>query len=235
MIVRRDFNRLLLVTQPDHADLARRVIERCVPLATHPRRDVILHAVQEHDNGWFEEDASPSVDTATGEVVDFINAPDDVRQRVWTRGIARLVDAPWAAALVAQHAIVIYDRHHGDASWAPFFRAIRGMRDDMCVASGYSFDELESDYRFVRLADLISLGFCMGLSGEQRWGRSSIRLSDTRVFVNPDIFDGSEIPMEIVARAIANQPYRSDDELRSALSHAAPITLHGTVTGTPAA
>jgi len=235
MIVRRDFNRLLLITQPDHADLARRIIERCVPLATHPRRDVILYAVQEHDNGWSEEDAAPRINPDNGEIVDFIDAPDDVRQRVWTRGIARLADVPWAAALVAQHAIVIYDRHHGDEPWAAFFRAIRGMRDEMRAASGHSFDELESDYRFVRLADLISLGFCMGLSGEQQWGRSSIRLSDTRVFVTPDIFDGSEIPMEIVARAIANQPYRSDDELRSALSHAAPITLRGTVTGTPAA
>jgi len=235
MIVRGDGSRLQLITQPDHAHLARRIMERCVPLATHPRRDIILHAIEQHDNGWLEEDAAPRVSPATGEIVDFINAPADVRHRVWTRGVSRLADVPWAAALVAQHAIVIYDRYHGEGSWAPFFRTIHDLREEMRAKSGYSFDELESDYWFVRLADLISLAFCMGLSGEQQWGRSSVRLSDSRVFVAPDVFGGSEISFDIVARAIANQSFRSDDELRRALSHAVPATLRGTVTGAPAA
>ncbi|HEY7185575.1 MAG TPA: DUF3891 family protein [Vicinamibacterales bacterium] len=235
MIVRREHNRLLLITQPDHALLARRIMERCVPLATHPRRDIILHAIEQHDNGWLEEDAAPRVNPASGEIVDFVNAPADVRQRVWTRGVARLADVPWAAALVAQHAIVIYDRHHPDESWAPFFRTIHDMREEMCAASEYSVDELESDYRFVRLADLISLAFCMGLSGEQQWGRSSVRLSDSRVVVAPDMFGGVEIPIDIVARAITHQPFRSDHELRSTLSHAVPTTLRGSVSGPSAA
>jgi len=235
MIVRSDSDRLLLITQPDHAHLARRIMERCVPLASHPRRDIILHAIEQHDNGWREEDAAPRVNPTTGEIVDFVNAPAEVRQRVWTRGIARLVDEPWAAALVAQHATVIYDRHHRDESWAPFFRTIHSMREEMLAASRYSFDELESDYQFVRLADLISLAFCMGLSGEQQWGRSSVRLSDSRVFVAPDIFDGIEIPIDVVANAIVNQQLWSDDELRRAMSHAVPSTLRGTVTGAPAA
>jgi uncharacterized protein DUF3891 len=234
MIVRSDSHRLLLITQPDHAHLARRIMERCVPLAAHPRRDVILYAIQEHDNGWSEEDASPTVDPSTGEIVDFVNAPADVRQRVWTRGVARLADDPWAAALVAQHAIVIYDRFHSDAAWAPFFDAMRSARDSMIRVAGGAMSELSTDYEFVRLADLTSLTFCTGWTGEQHFGDWVVQLSGTRV-LTPDVFGGAEIPIDIVANDIANRRFSSNDELREALRGAATRTLMGTVVGTHAA
>jgi len=234
MIVRSDSDRLLLITQPDHALLARRIMERCVPLATHPRRDVILYAIQEHDNGWSEEDAAPRVHASTGDVVDFVNAPADVRQHVWTRGVARLADRPWAAALVAQHAIVIYDRFHSDAAWTPFFDAMRDARDSMIRAAGGAPSELSTDYEFVRLADLTSLTFCTGWTGEQRFGDWVVQLSGTRV-LTPDVFGGAEIPIEIVAAEVANRRFSSNDELRHALRGAETRTLRGTVVGTRAA
>jgi len=206
-------------------------MERCAPLATHPRRDVILYAIHEHDNGWTEEDASPSVNPSTGEIVDFVNAPADVRQRVWTRGVARLADDPWAAALVAQHAIVIYDRFHGDPTWGPFFDGMRERRDAMAGSAGRSLEDLFADYEFVRLADLTSLAFCTGWTGEQRFGDWVVRLSGTRV-LTPDVFRGVEFPIEIAAIAITNQRFQSDDELRDALRHATQTTVTGTVVGT---
>ena len=66
MIVRTTPGSIQLITQPDHAQLARRVMEHCVPLAARPRRDVILRAIGEHDNGWMEEDAAPRVNPTTG-------------------------------------------------------------------------------------------------------------------------------------------------------------------------
>src|SRR3712207_6208701 len=110
MIVREQADRLLLITQPDHAHLSRRVMERCVVLRDRPRRTSILLAIGEHDNGWAEPDAAPQVDPATGSVHDFVTAPLAVRHSVWPRGVARLANDPWAAALVAQHAITVYDR-----------------------------------------------------------------------------------------------------------------------------
>ena len=96
-------------------------MERCVPLASRPRREAILHAIGEHDAGWAQEDAAPTVDPVTGGVVDFVSVPVGVRQAVWTRTIAQLADDPWAAALVAQHALFVYDRFRSDAGWMPFF------------------------------------------------------------------------------------------------------------------
>lgn len=206
-------------------------MDHCVPLATRPRRESILHAVGEHDNGWTEEDAAPRVHPETRQVVDFINAPAEVRQRVWSRGVGRLVDDPWAAALVAQHAIVIYDRFRADPEWAPFFAEMERLRGEMLDASRLPLDELLRDYPFVRLADLISLSFCTGSADELRFDSWRVRLVDTRVVVTPDAFGGSDIPIEIGTKEIRNERYESDAALRLALREAESTMLRGFVTG----
>lgn len=206
-------------------------MEHCVPLATHPRRDIILHAIEEHDNGWAEEDEAPRVDTSTGEVIDFVNANAAMRQAVWSRGVARLASDPWASALVAQHAIVIYDRHKIDTPWAAFFDEMRDARDQMVRASGGRLEELLADYAFVRLADLISLTFCTGWTDEQRTAAWRIQLSGSRVSVTPDPFGGVEIPVAVTARELLNQRFRDDAGLRDTLGEATEITLTGTVVG----
>ena len=61
--------------------------------------------VRDHDDGWREPDAAPTIDPATGAVLDFVGVPAAVKQDVWPRCLAGLADAPWAAALVAHHAI----------------------------------------------------------------------------------------------------------------------------------
>ena len=121
MIVRPFADRLELITQPDHARLARTIMDHCVPLQNRTRRDAILLAISEHDSGWAGPDAAPVVNPATGRVFDFMNAPPGVRQAVWPRSIAALEGDPWAAALVAQHALTVYDRFRSDRDWTSFF------------------------------------------------------------------------------------------------------------------
>jgi hypothetical protein len=231
VIVRTTSSTIQLITQPDHARLARQVMERCVPLASRPRRDAILHAVGEHDNGWTEEDATPRVHPITRQVVDFINAPASIRQHVWPRGVGRLADDPWAAALVAQHSVVIYDRYRADPEWEAFFAQMESLRSEMLDASGLPLEELLSDYPFVRLADLVSLSFCTGSGDELRVDDWRVRLTGTRVVVKPDPFGGAEVPAEIAMREIRNQSYDSDAALRLAVRHAGSRTLRGMVTG----
>ena len=44
--------------------------------------------------------------------------------------VAGLTDAPWAAALVAHHAITVYDRFRADPAWDDFFAGDgRRLRD----------------------------------------------------------------------------------------------------------
>jgi hypothetical protein len=231
VIVRTVGDRIQLITQPDHAHLARAIMDRCVPLAARSRRDAILHAIGEHDNGWAEEDAAPTVNAGTGAIADFVSAPLTVRHKVWPRGLVRLKDDPWAAALVAQHAITVYDRFRSDAAWTPFFAEMEAARDALLRGSRLPFEELAADYAFVRLADLISLTFCTGWTDQQRFAGWTVQLSGTRVVVRPDPFGGAEIPVQITATEIGNQTFRSDAELRAALSQAHTTTLRGTVAG----
>ena len=231
MIVRPVNDRFLLITQPEHAHLSRRVMEGCAALHEHSRQASILHAIGEHDNGWAEEDATPLIDPESGRVADFVTSPASVRQRVWPRGIARLEGDPWAAALVAHHAVTVYDRYRPDPEWTSFFSRMETSRDALVRARGLSLEELVPDYAFVRLGDLISLMFCTGWSEAQRFGPWSVSRAGSRVLVTPDAFAGAAIPMVIEAREIGPGPFRSDAELRAALAAARRVIMHGEVTG----
>ena len=231
MIVRTIPGGVRLITQPDHAHLARAIMNACVPLAARPRRDVILHAIGEHDNGWADTDAAPTVDRSTGAVVDFVTAPLDVRHAVWPRGIARLADQPYAAALVAQHAITVYDRYRADAAWDSFFERMEAARGGMLRASGLALDDLAADYPFVRLGDLISLTFCTGWTDPQRFAGWTVQLSGTRVLVTPDPFGGATIPIEIAAKELQRPAFQSDAELRAAIGDLEATIVQGEVTG----
>ena len=190
MIVRRTSDALQLITQPDHAALAGAIMQHNVALAGHPRRSSILVAVAEHDNGWAEPDAAPLIDPATGFPLDFISAPIEVRQGVWPRGVARLAHDPWAAALVAQHAISIFDRYRHDSAWTRFFTEMEAIRHAMVEASGLPLHDLNADYRFVGLGDVISLTFCNGWTDVQRFDEWSVRLAGQHVASGPMCLPG---------------------------------------------
>ena len=217
MIVRQLADRLQLITQPDHAHLAGIIMERCVSLGARPRRDSILRAIYAHDNGWLEEDDAPRVNPGTGEILDFVRAPLSVRHDVWPRAIARLGGDALTAALIAQHAVTVYDRFRSDSEWASFFSRMEAERDARLATSGLALDELIDDYQYVRLGDLISLTFCTGWTAEQRFREYVVHRDETRVVVVPDVFGGAEIPISITAREIRNRPFQSDAALRESL------------------
>jgi len=229
MIVRPAGNRLQLITQPDHAHLARRIMEQCSGLQDHARRDSILHAIGEHDNGWAEADAAPLVDPGTAAIADFVSAPLRIRHEVWPRGVARLAADPWAAALVAQHAITVYDRFRVHTDWMSFFATMETARNDRLRARGWLLKDLLADYSFVRLGDLISLTFCTEWTDNQRFAEWTVRLAGNRVHVAPDLFEGKTIPIAIAAVEIPDRPYRSDEDLREAIQTGATTTLRGRV------
>lgn len=235
MIVRQTSDALQLITQPDHAHLAGAIIQHSMALAEHPRRTSILLAIAEHDNGWTEPDATPLIDPATGIPLDFISAPIPVRQGVWPRGVARLAHDSWAAALVAQHAIEIFERYRGDQLWTAFFSEMEATRRMMLAASGSSLPELVDDYRFLGLGDLISLTFCNGWTDAQRFDRWNVRLAGSTVCISPDLFGGKRVTFGIDAREIRRRRFGSDAELGDALAAApttrlAGVAVHNTAT-----
>lgn len=213
MIVRTLGESLLLITQPDHAHLAGDVMARARPLAQHPRRDAILLATHEHDNGWAEPDAQPIIGSS-GDVADFIAAPITVRQGVWPRAVVRLAGEPWAAALVAQHAITVYDRFRSDDAWTQFFADMEALRDNRLARTTLGLDDLIADYAFVRLGDLISLTFCTGWTTPQHYGDWTVQRDLDTVLVTPDLFGGESVSIEIEGTEIPKRTYESDRDLQ---------------------
>jgi hypothetical protein len=164
-------------------------------------------------------------------VLDFIHAPPPVRQGVWPRSVEKLQRDPWAAALVAHHAVFVYSRYRDDPSWNAFFTRMEGLRDGLVDRSGLTLITLQSDYEYLRLADLISLFFCMGSSEPFEFAQWRILPSETGVAITPDPFAGVTVPLEIEARTLTTQRFSTSADLSAALKRARVVTLRGIATG----
>jgi hypothetical protein len=233
VIIRPQDNSLLFITQPDHARLAADLLAHWTAdgFATHPRREAILLAAREHDNGWREIDGTPLFSSATGTALDFMTVGDDVKQGVWSRAVDRVAPAsPYAAALVAHHAVFVYDGQRQKPAWQRFFEETAARRDQELARSGHGDDELQQDYPFVGVSDLLSLSFCSAWPDErERFGRR-VRYADGAITVTPSLF--SEIvPVRIRVRRLPNRRYASAADLRAAFDDTAPEILEGQARG----
>ena len=235
MILRPDGDAWLFITQPDHARLAGVLIEHwCADgFLERPTRTRVLQAAHQHDIGWTPVDASPLVNPDTGDPVDFISAPIEVRQAIWPRAVAELArDDSYVAALVAQHALTVYRRFQHDPAWRDFFPRMEAMRDDLLPTGSSSFLQ---DYTIVGLGDLFSLIVCNGWPEPYLMEGYRAILSGDRLSVSPDPFAGQAVPFEVPARRIDRRRYTSDEDLRLALATAPVALLRGIATGTPPA
>lgn len=233
MIVRTDLTPPLFITQPDHAALAGTIMRGWTSggLPESPRHVAIMLAIQAHDNGWQEVDAEPCLDPATGEVLDFVHVPEDVRHAVWSRGVQRLTGEPYAAALVAQHAVHIYRRMRQQPGWRQFFVDMSAARDRQLAAAHETIETLQREYSFLRLADLASLTFCgVDTDGQAHEMGYDIRMDGTRLTISPDPFEGATFEISITGRELAAS-FTSVADARAAWQAAPRRTISGTVTG----
>ena len=233
MIVRTDLDPPLFITQPDHAAVAATIMRgwKSGGLPESPRYTAIMLAIQTHDNGWQEVDAEPCLDPATGEVLDFVHVPEEVRHGVWTRGVARLNGEPYAAALVAQHAVHIYRRMRQQSGWRQFFVDLTAARDAHLAASHETLETLQREYAFLRLADLASLTFCgVDTGGQAQEMGYDIRLDGSRLVIAPDPFAGASFEIEITGRELASS-FPSVADARAAWQSAPRRTISGVATG----
>jgi hypothetical protein len=234
VIIQRRDTSLVLITQPDHAALSAGIMQhwRDGGLHSHPRRESILLAVREHDNGWEPVDRRPILDSSTGGLLDFMDAPADVRQTIWPRAVDRLADDPWAAALVARHALHIYRRYRQEAQWHGFFADLEAKRDaHLRRVDSLTLEDLQGDYFFVRMGDLLSLTFCNGWSeGPERPGYG-MRLEEDRLVVTPDPFGGGVVRLAVRARELPNRRFRSEADAAREFEAASIFSLTGVFAG----
>jgi hypothetical protein len=229
---------LLFVTQPDHARFAGELLSlwRTEGLPGHPRRAEILFAAREHDNGWREADSAPRWDRERGRPHDFVSMPRPDRIEIWERGTARFAgEHPYATLLIVRHALQLHqdrfrqaDETEGEV-WAGFQEYLeelqRGLLEalEATEAAGAAPEEVraevEADYRWIDLSDLISLAVC------NRWtepfARHGMRgglaglpaiAEPLRLALDPFPLAGATT-FRIPCRRIADRPYAGDADL----------------------
>jgi hypothetical protein len=234
MIIRRLPRAMLFIDQQDHAVLAAAIMAdwQLDGLPDHPRREAILLATREHDNGWLEEDAMTHVGP-DGEPLDFMSVPPAVKQRIWPRAAARLAETePYAAALVAQHALALHGQQEAEPAWRPFLSQMTRIQQDLLArcATGAAATVAE-DYRFVQAGDQLSLVFCNGWTAPFSRPGGRVVLHGNRLTMTPDPFDGRRIALRIRARRLDLRSFASGRELRATLDAAPVEHLEGHATG----
>jgi hypothetical protein len=184
MIVRRDVDRLLLITQRDHARLAGQVAAAWgnTRFAKPFRWPETIDAVAHHDNGWASHDASLALDE-TGEPLDVLSSGLLLSLETWSdsAGRVRASHSPYAALLVSIHVLRLSALAAAQARTRPEvfqlnkfqhrqievqedLRKQLGLRVDIPRklgltgdGNGPDEDRLTHDYALLRAADQMSL------------------------------------------------------------------------------
>ncbi len=220
MIVRVEADRVRCVTQTDHARLAAAILElwRRSPLPDHPRRSALLTAVREHDNGWQEADAAPRLGPRGDRPLHFLEASPEERREIWGRGVARhRSSAPYVAALIAHHGWFLHrDDEEGLAARAG---ALLEIRDDALEEIDLPLEELERDYHWLHLADLVSLVATAQWPGVHERGEFRVERAGAEVTIEPFPLAGATT-FSFPVRSIPRRTYRDDVDLAVELATA---------------
>ncbi len=228
MIVRHEHPDYLLITQPDHAALAAHIANawRADGFPQRPTRASVLTAVAEHDWAWGAVDAAPGIWPQTGAPHDVFDAPLEIRQGVWPRTIDQVAaQDPYAAALVAHHALTVYERYRPLPEWQVFFSSLERRRH--ALHSG----PLDDDYAILGAADLLSLICCYGWRQPHRFGHYTAVHGTSGLQITPDPFGGATVDWTVSARRIPARRYASDADLRATLDLAPCVQINGTGVG----
>lgn len=225
MIVVAEPDRWLVITQADHARLGAEMLRlfRVPELAAHPRRDALLEAIAAHDDGWWEADAAPTLDAATGGPADFRALAADRRREIWRRGVDRHAErSPYVAALAAGHLLRLLATW-GGAEWRPFRAELAARRDEIVTAGELDPTALAADDAWLRLGDDLSLAACCRESwfvAEDSFG-VEVALVEDRVELAIDPFPlAGATRLELPGRWLPRRPYRDGVELGATLATA---------------
>lgn len=183
MLVRRDGEGALLVSQPAHAWLSGelgRAWGGGAFACPEPRAEILCAAAL-HDIGWFDWEARPELDPDEGWPRAFLNVPAERHVMLWRQGVERAAAyGPWPTLLVSRHGVAIYDRTFDPATSAPAavdavaaFRAEQGTYQAELVGRLRAAptrvwpqpepDLLDRATRFILAVDTMSLQLCWGL------------------------------------------------------------------------
>ena len=226
MIIRREGQGLLAITQPDHARLAGVFAESWRDGAGPS----LVAASHHHDDGWIDWEKAPTIDEQ-GRPHDFLTIPMDERVAVYRRGIDLLATTDLAAGLLTSL--------HFRRLLAGGLKALQGdarriAEDFLAEQSAWEAqtrrqlgepEGLEADYRVLSAVDYLSLLLCMRpLDKLDATSVLTMRMTVERggVILDPYPFDARELTATVAARVLPATTFDDGEAYRSALA-AAPV------------
>lgn len=175
---------MLLISQPAHAWVSGQLAAVWGNTrfgAVEPFAEVRL-AAEQHDIGWLEWEAAPTLNPASGLPRTFLDLPTDEHVAVWApAGPRSLVYGPYVALLVSLHGTGLYQRHDftrdtlEEAEAARRFIAagaafeeglLRSMTADPHYAAFATREIVARNRRLVAVWDALSLALCGGITKE---------------------------------------------------------------------
>jgi hypothetical protein len=159
--------------------------------------------------------------------------PREERIELWQRGTARYAgEHPYAALLITRHALQLHRTRRGQEDWQPFLEYLDELHQGLIEETGIPEEEVEDDYRWLDLADLLSLRICNGWCNGWRepFGRHGFQavFQDGTLRLDPFPLAGATA-FRIPCRSIPRRPrqprhpqnaYRGDADLGGELAAA---------------
>lgn len=223
MIVVHEPPEFLIITQPDHARLSAALLSLWIRdgLPDHPRREDLLFATREHDNGWREADAAPRYDAVGQRPCDFASFPSTDRLEIWRRGIERFShERPYVALLIAHHAESLF-RHASvePEGWQEYLVSLEDRRQEWLEKAAISPRVIDQDYRFLQTADLLSLAVCDRWQETLDTGLARASTAEAALRIVPFPLAGATT-LRVPCRRIPDRPYLGDADLGGELATA---------------
>ena len=235
MIVQRRADGVRIIDQHEHG-----LLSGVLAGAWHAPRgfeQILLAGL--HDLAWRRSDADPVFDPGLGLPYDFLTLPKAPRVVHYTEGLDELEQiSAFAGLMTSRHYVSIVGRSAPEA-WIEAER-IRQARLRVRLSS-WSDEGLDEALEWLRFFDTLSLFFCMtppsalGVESLPGWldpavfaravpesgPRPAFRwLSDEALAMDPFLFQGEALEVEIPYRAVSETRFGDEGSMRAALGSA---------------
>ncbi|MCE2503634.1 MAG: DUF3891 family protein [Chlorobi bacterium] len=222
MIVTKTREEVIAIKQEDHAAFAAFLLERWSDhgFKHDERREAIIRATSEHDNGWGEFDAAPRIDNKTRLPVNFKRVTPEETNEIWMRGSQRFVkEEPYVAMLITHHAYALHESAHKRSGiWNDFFVTLARQRAFLRDALGLTHNDIEHSYSFLRMADWFSLKYCsepkLGANRPDQYAGYKVMRDDNTFRFRPYPFIDHNIGYELPVYVLDRNGYKSREDVQ---------------------
>lgn len=185
MIIREREKKLILITQPDHAEIAGIFADhwKVTAFMGFDRLEETLFAVREHDRCWEKADHTPLLNIETGVPYSFDDHPDNLKIGLYRKGIDEMEKLhPYAALLLSRHFAWFFSQETAGAG-LEYYRS-EVVRQQKLLKQldiqNKELEEVEFHFRLLQFCDNLSLFICLNEEGENRhpWFKNGIPNSE---------------------------------------------------------